>query len=119
MVNPRYNGAELADPVGGNSPMVGTTLGPLVGAAVGGSVVGVDSGAQFGAIVIVWAWLADKVAGRESNTMTVKSKVPTAVGVPVTEPSAAAKLRPGGKVPDATDRVNGAVPPSTQKTLVE
>ena len=90
-----------------------------MGAAVGGSVVGVDSGAQFATIVMVCAWVADKVGALESVTVTVKSKVPVAVGVPVIDPSAAAKLRPGGKVPDATDQVNGAVPPSTLNTLAE
>jgi len=120
MIRPTYNGAELPDPVGGSSPIVDATTAPVVGAAVGGgSVVGVDSGAQFGAMMMVCACVADKVGVLESATMTLKSNVPGVVGVPVMVPSAAAKLRPGGKVPDATDQVNGAVPPSTPNTLAE
>jgi hypothetical protein len=96
-------------PVGGSVSTVGAALDP-------GVVVGP---AQFGAIVMVWGCVAVNAGELASATCTVKSKVPGLVGVPVIAPSDGAKLRPGGNVPDATDQVNGAVPPSTLSTLAE
>jgi len=106
MIKPTYNGAELPDPVGGSSPIVDATTAPVVGAAVGGgSVVGVDSGAQFGAMMVC-ACVADKVGVLESATMTLKSNVPGVVGVPVIDPAATSgRDRPGerGRCPLDTE----------------
>ncbi len=92
---------------------VGATVGPVVGAGI---VVGA---AQSGAIVMVWACVAVKLGCVESTTITVKSKVPAAVGVPVIAPVAGSIVRPGGKVPAVTDQVNGGVPPSTLSVFAE
>ena len=68
--------------------------------------------AQSGAIVMVWACVAVRLGSVESTTVTVKSKVPAAVGVPVIAPVEGASVRPGGRVPaEVTRPVNGAVPP--------
>src|SRR5262245_46994375 len=53
MTRPRYSGAELAEPVGGSSPIVDSTLGSVVGTAVGGSVVGAVVGAVVGEGAVV------------------------------------------------------------------
>ena len=45
--------------------------------------------------------------------------MPTAVGVPVIDPSSGAMVRPGGRLPADTDQVKGGVPPSTVKMLAE
>lgn len=109
-----YSGAELPEPVGGSVPTaVGATVGPVVGPGI---VVGA---AQSGAIVMLWACVALKLGCVESTTITVKSKAPAAVGVPVIAPVAGSRVRPGGRVPDATDQVNGGVPPSTLSALAE
>ncbi len=67
---------------------------------------------------MVWAWVAVR-ALLESTTVTVKLKVPAAVGVPVIAPVEGASVSPGGRVPAETDQVNGAVPPSTLKMSAE
>jgi hypothetical protein len=41
----------------------------------------------------------------ESTTAAVKVAVPTAVGVPEINPVAGARLRPPGRLPEATDQV--------------
>jgi len=41
----------------------------------------------------------------ESATVAVKLNVPLTVGVPETIPVVAARLRPGGRVPEVTDQV--------------
>jgi hypothetical protein len=106
---PKYSGVALPAPVGGSVSTVGAALDPVV-------VVGP---AQFGAIAMDWGCVAVNAVGLESVTCTVKSKVPGLVGVPVIAPSEAARLSPGGGVPDTTDQANGAVPPSTLRTLAE
>ena len=68
---------------------------------------------------MVWACVAVRVGCVESTTVTVKLKVPAAVGVPVIAPVEGASVRPGGRVPPETDQVNGGVPPSTVKMSAE
>ena len=46
-----------------------------------------------------------------SVTLTVKPKVPAAVGVPLMVPLDGSRVRPGGSAPEAIDHVYGAVPP--------
>jgi hypothetical protein len=41
----------------------------------------------------------------ESETLTVKLKLPTAVGVPVIIPVAAARLSPDGRLPEVIDQL--------------
>ncbi len=79
-------------------PIVGATLGAVVGP------VGVVGAAQSGAISIVWACVALKVGCVESTTITVKSNVPAAVGVPVIAPVAGSSVRPGGRPPTLPTR---------------
>jgi hypothetical protein len=68
--------------------------------------------------LMVMDWSCDAVKGGEveSITVAVNGKVPAAVGVPVIAP-AEARLKPGGKVPEA-DQVYGVVPPSAVKSPV-
>jgi hypothetical protein len=55
------------------------------------------------------------VAGEaESTTRTVKSQVPTWVGVPLMTPPVLPMESPGGSVPLAIENVNGAVPPDVE-----
>jgi len=49
----------------------------------------------------------------ESVTFRPKPKPPAVVGVPAIAPVAEVNVRPGGKPPEATVHVNGAVPPET------
>lgn len=53
------------------------------------------------------AWLAASVA------VTVKLKLPLAVGVPESVPVAALRLSPAGRVPAETECAYGGVPPDT------
>src|ERR1017187_9716450 len=46
-------------------------------------------------------------------SVTLMVKVPAAVGVPVMAPVLALSVKPAGRVPVATEKVNGAVPPET------
>ncbi len=48
-----------------------------------------------------------------SVTLTVKAKVPAAVGVPDSSPVDAPRVIPAGSAPALTDQVNGLVPPVT------
>lgn len=47
----------------------------------------------------------------ESVAVTVKLSFPAAVGVPVMAPVAPLRVRPGGRLPELTAHVSGAVPP--------
>lgn len=47
----------------------------------------------------------------ESFTWTVNEKLPVWLGVPLIWPVEAFIVRPGGKEPEVTDQVYGAVPP--------
>src|SRR4051812_14030319 len=49
----------------------------------------------------------------ESVTATVKFVVPPAVGAPLIAPVAGSSVRPAGRAPVETDRVNGPAPPIT------
>ena len=46
-----------------------------------------------------------------SVRLTVNWKLPAAVGVPVSTPVGASRIRPGGSDPAETDQVYGCVPP--------
>jgi hypothetical protein len=59
---------------------------------------------------MVWACVA--VSPEASTTRTVNWKVPAIRAVPVIAPPEE-RDKPGGRDPDITDQVNGAVPPST------
>jgi len=51
----------------------------------------------------------------ESVTVTVKSEVPAAVGVPVMIPVESSRLKPAGSVPVVTDHVYGVTPPEAAR----
>jgi hypothetical protein len=51
----------------------------------------------------------------ESMLCNVKLYEPAAVGVPLMEGGAALRLKPGGKLPEATDHLKGATPPTAEK----
>src|ERR1017187_5709351 len=53
------------------------------------------------------------VATTPLASVTLMVKVPAAVGVPVMAPVVALSVKPAGRVPVATEKVNGAVPPET------
>ena len=63
-------------------------------------------------VLIVTAKGCEPLAGgcALSVAVTVKTKEPAAVGVPVSEPSAPS-VRPGGTAPSVTFQVNGGEPP--------
>ena len=50
-----------------------------------------------------------------SESVAWSVHVPVAVGVPVIAPVAVFRVSPAGKVPDATENVNGGTPPETDK----
>jgi hypothetical protein len=73
-----------------------------------------------GAGEITMEKFADAVAGvlSASVTMTVKLKVPLAVGVPEIAPVGALSCNPGGKLlPDASDHAYGLAPPAAASEL--
>ena len=49
----------------------------------------------------------------ESVTFTVKENGPAEVGTPLITPVPAFNVRPGGRLPEATAKVYGDVPPLT------
>jgi hypothetical protein len=61
---------------------------------------------------LVWGWLS------ESFAVTVKLKVPLAVGVPERMPVADARVRPAGRLPEVTDQVYAGTPPVALNELL-
>ncbi len=53
-----------------------------------------------------------------SITCTVNGEPPATLGVPDSTPVPGFRLRPAGRVPAASDQVNGPVPPVTGKVAV-
>ena len=104
----------LGGPVAASAPdSPGGTweIGVIVGVVWVGVGVGVGVGVwQSGAIVMDCAWVA--VSSVASDTLRVKSNVAAVVGVPVMAPSGP-RVRPGGRLPDSKDQLNGGAPPST------
>ena len=66
-------------------------------------------------IVMFSSFEADALA--ESVTFAVKSKEPAVVGVPEIAP-APDIVKPGGKLPEATDQACGVVPPLAASVCV-
>jgi hypothetical protein len=63
--------------------------------------------------MMVYAWLPDARVGLVA--VTVKSKVPSFVGIPVSLPSAPS-VSPSGRSPEATAKVNGPGGPDAVTT---
>jgi hypothetical protein len=92
----------------------------VLGAAVAGPVLTIETSAELVAGVTVMLQLLPTVTGTESVALAVKEKgLPAAVvGVPVTAPEAVFRLKPGGSDPGAIENVYGDVPPvGTSKEL--
>jgi hypothetical protein len=71
------------------------------------------------ASVMLSAWVAVCAVGVvESVTLTVKLKVPDAVGVPEIEPVEAVKLSPAGNEPELMLQMYGVVPPVAASVAV-
>jgi len=73
-------------------------------------VVMVSGWGPAAAIVMLSDCWADSAP--ESATLAVKGKEPDCVGVPLICPEDAARLKPGGKEPEATLQLYGGVPPA-------
>ena len=74
-----------------------------------------DGGVGAAVTVMRNGFEADRLAA--SVTFTVKSNGPAVVGVPVIAPEPD-NVKPGGKVPAATDQLYGVIPPLADNVCV-
>ena len=75
----------------------------------------IEGGVRAATIVMRSNFESDRLAA--SVTFAVKSKGPAVAGVPEIVP-APDIVKPGGKMPDATDQVYGGVPPVAESVCV-